>query len=226
MPVRTRVSNAIDLQLLADGVSRPGIDPRVWVSLAIVDAVNVQDGQGVFVDVTLIPSQNEETVRMGIPYAGDGFGSYAPVKEDDEVVVMFPSGDPNEGGVLISRLWSASDPPPSTAVNNPDDTLMQVEKDKNYRMIASGSGNIVATVEDGQVELGGEDSLQPVARKTDKVGDGTIVFAFGPGSGGATLSITYTPGDGGPVQTIPSGSGTLTINEAIQTGSSKVGAVD
>lgn len=225
MTIRTRVSSAIDMQLLSEGVSRPGIDPRVWVSLAIVDAVNVQDGQGVFVDVTLIPSRNEETVRMGAPYAGDGFGSYAPVKEDDEVVVMFPSGDPNEGGILIARLWSASDPPPSEAVDNPNDTLVQVEKDTNYRMIASGSGNIVATVENGQVELGGEDNLSPVARKDDAVNLGTFAATFNTTGAMITLSIT-PPMGGSPVVLSVGTPGPFEVDGNIKEGSSKVGAVD
>lgn len=60
------------------------------------------------------------------------------------------------------------------------------------------------------------------ARQGDAVGNGTIAFNFGAGTGAATLSIVYKPGDGSATQTLATGSGTLTLKELIQAGSSKV----
>lgn len=63
----------------------------------------------------------------------------------------------------------------------------------------------------------------PAARKNDPVGNGTIQFTFGAGTGAATLVVVYTPGDGSAVQTLAAGSGTITLKELIQGGSSIVG---
>lgn len=71
-----------------------------------------------------------------------------------------------------------------------------------------------------RLKLGGNTDA---ARKDDPVTHGTIAFSFDGGSGSATLSITYTPGDGSSVQTVPTGTGTITVHEKILSGSSVVG---
>ncbi|HUK34913.1 MAG TPA: phage baseplate assembly protein V [Vicinamibacterales bacterium] len=192
MPIRSRISSAMDMQLLAEGVSRPGIDTRTWVSLAIVDAVNVVDGEGVYVDVTLIPIGNPETVRMGAPYAGDGFGSYAPVKQNDEVVVMFPDGDPNVGGIIVARLWSASDPPPSEAVNNPDDYTLR---------IADGSNLWLKTSGDGTTKWSGDVDAIESSNRFGSSSDfwGVVWSQHYSGAGDAPIAIPGTATSGGPV---------------------------
>lgn len=68
----------------------------------------------------------------------------------------------------------------------------------------------------------GTSSPKEAARKDDAITHGTILFTFVPGSGAASLSVVYTPGDGSGVQSLPAGSGTLTIHELIGAGSSAV----
>jgi hypothetical protein len=42
--------------MLSKAMTRPGIDPRSWCSLAIVQSVVIDEAAGVFCDVLLMPS--------------------------------------------------------------------------------------------------------------------------------------------------------------------------
>lgn len=88
---------------------------------------------------------------------------------------------------------------------------------------ADGNGRI--HFKSGEVDLG-DGATKGVARKDDGVGNGTIVFTFAAGTGGASLSIVYKPGDGSATQTLASGSGTLTVMEKIVGCSNHIKAVD
>ncbi len=67
----------LDLARLSNAVSRPGIDPRVWVCYGILQSepyIETQQGQqDIFVDVMMMPSMQLETARVGAAYAGNGF---------------------------------------------------------------------------------------------------------------------------------------------------------
>lgn len=156
--LRSRVTTGIDVNRLAAAVSRPGIDPRVWVSYAVCTSepvIETRNGlQDVLVDVLLLPSGQPETARIGALYAGNGFGFYAPLHKDDEVLVCAPSGDPDEGLVVTQRLWSPADPPPDALTDYPDDVTLVVEKDKALRLNVSGGG---------KVYIGANDGTEPVA---------------------------------------------------------------
>jgi hypothetical protein len=141
---RTRVGTGMDTSRLGEAVSRPGIDPRMWKSLAIAVADSMVDpnGAGVFVDVMLMPSEQMATARVGSEYAGSGWGLYAPIYEDDELEVSIPSGHQAEGLIVSKRLWSAADSPPTQAMNEPKDLLLVVQKDSNFRIIMQGGGKL------------------------------------------------------------------------------------
>jgi hypothetical protein len=146
---RTRVGTTPDMVRISSAVQRPGIDPRVWCSLGYARAESVLDAKhGDFVDVTLLPSELEVTCRIPQGYAGKDFGSNkGRIHKDDEVVVLFPDGDPATGGVIVARLWSASDVPPQLAIDNPKDVVEVVEKDTNLRGKVSGSGVVDLSME-------------------------------------------------------------------------------
>jgi hypothetical protein len=101
----------MDMGRLSALASRPGIDPRVWITLAVVKEVGFDADEGIFADVQFMPTGEIETAFLAGDYAGDGFGSFAPVMVDDWVLVAVPGGDPNMGPVIISRFWRASDKP-------------------------------------------------------------------------------------------------------------------
>lgn len=157
-----------DLSRLAAALSIPGIDPRLWVSYAYLTTdpkINLVDGeQDVTADIVLMPSGQEETARIGAIYAGYGFGFYCPLKQFDEVLVVAPSGDPDEGLVITQRLWSPADIPPQEAADHPEDVTLVVEPEKNLRITVKGGGNVVLAVDTGKIYLGSEEGTEPAAK--------------------------------------------------------------
>lgn len=157
---RTRVSPAPDIARIGAALARPGMDPRIWVSLAIIRAVNLDSQHGPFADVVLLPSQLKATARLGAAYAGPGFGLYLPVEVDDEVKVEAPSGDPAEGLVVTERMWSPAAPPPQEAIDHPTDLVLHVESGRTFRISVSGGGKLL---------FGGEDSAEALVLGTTLV---------------------------------------------------------
>ena len=185
-----RASSQIDFAAMGRVLARPGMDPRSWCSLAIVQSVVVDEAEGVFCDVLLMPSKRRETARLGAAYAGSGWGLYAPPMVDDEVLVSAPSGDPALGLVITSRLWSPADVPPADAATHPEDVLLTVRPDKSLRLVVSGGGKVI---------LGTADASRGVARLDDQVNIGTKtvtvqVLVPSPPSGTVTTVITDVGG--------------------------------
>lgn len=208
--LRSRVTRGLDTNRLANALSRPGIDPRVWVSYAVLMSeplVDVRKGkQGVFADVQLLPSGSRDTARVGAIYAGNGWGLYTPLHKDDEVLVCAPSGDPDEGLVIVQRLWSTADPQPEQVAETPDDVTLVVEPDRNLRLTVQGSGNVYVTAAGGKVVLGEETATRGVARIDDATINGSLSIVAVPPVPPSTLAalvFTYTPPGGAPqVQTV------------------------
>jgi len=159
MLTKTRISRTSDIGRMGEAMARPGMDTRIWASLAIITKVKVDPVHGVLADVKLLPSEIEETARVSTLYAGNGFGLYLPVEVDDEVMVVAPSGDPDAGLVVVPRLWSAADPPPADAANKPTDLLLLAKTGATVRVATLGGGNIVLEPRgSGEVLLGAEDA--------------------------------------------------------------------
>jgi hypothetical protein len=159
-----RAASGLDFNMLSKAMTRPGIDPRSWCSLAIVQSVVIDEAAGVFCDVLLMPSKRRETARLGAAYAGSGFGFYAPVKVDDEVLVSAPGGDPAQGLVITQRLWSPADVPPAGLEATPEDVVLVVEADKSLRLTVQGGGDVILAVDTGKVFLGSETGTEAVAK--------------------------------------------------------------
>jgi uncharacterized protein involved in type VI secretion and phage assembly len=161
-----RKSSAIDLGRMSHGLQRPGMDTRVWSSLAYAEGDSVVADDGMFVDVVLLPHGDSLTARVPAEYAGKGFGLYAKIYENDELLIEIPRGDPAEGPVVVRRLWNKRDKPPDEAVANPEDVVLVVQKDKHLRLITSGSGKAyvksadTVTLESPKVRLGAEDATE------------------------------------------------------------------
>lgn len=204
--LRSRVTTSIDMGRLSNAVSRPGIDPRVWVSYAVLTSApyleTVDGEQDIVVDIQLMPTGEEETARVGAIYAGNGFGLYAPLYEGDEVLICAPSGDPDEGMVVMQRLWSPAAVPPQTVYDNPDDVTLVVKEGQNLRLKMLGAGTAYITAEDGKVVLGEETATRGVARLDDTTANGSIsitsVATVPPAPPGVILTLSYTPVDGIP----------------------------
>jgi hypothetical protein len=145
------MSAGINPRRLARALSRPGIDPRTWVTHAIVADVHLDPDYGLLADVTLLPTEDDVTVRVSTLYAGNGFGLYARLAVDDEVLIEFPDGTLEGGGWLVGRSWNAADKP--IAVADDEAVVLVVEKDATVRLEVLGAGNILLKVADGKVQL-------------------------------------------------------------------------
>jgi len=166
---RTRIGTTPDMLRVSAAVERPGIDPRIWISIGYAVGESKLDAEhGDFVEVVLLPSQLELTCRVPQDYAGAQFGSNAGrIHKDDEVLVLIPDGDPAHGGTVIARYWSASDKPPALATSNPKDWVLELEKDLNWRTKLNGAGKAyleaeTTTLQTGKVRLGAEDATEAV----------------------------------------------------------------
>lgn len=195
--LRSKVTKGIDVGRLSNAVSRPGIDPRIWATYGVLTSepyIETFEGeQDIVADVLLLPSMQDETARVGAMYAGNGFGFYCPLHEGDEVLVIAPSGDPDEGLVITQRLFSPAAVPPIEAVTNPEDVTLVVQDGKNLRLHVKGTGNVVIASEQGQVKLGEEAATRGVARLDDTTNGGVLsITAVGVTSPAPTSTITFT----------------------------------
>jgi len=176
--MKTRVGRKMDMSRLSAAVKRPGVDTRCWVSLAVAlgDSIIDEDGGGIFVDVLLVPTEEEYTVRVGSEYAGDGFGFYRRVREGDELLIGIPSGEASEGPVILKRLWSAADPTPVADLNDDgegtiEDLILVVEPARNFRIKLTGGGQLRIGVGNNRfimteelIELGAEGAADKASR--------------------------------------------------------------
>lgn len=141
----------VDIRRLANAVSYPGIDPRIWCSWAVVNQLGFDSKQGIFADVTLVPSGEPETVYIGASYAGGSFGEWEGVSKDDTVLLLFPNGDPNQGGVLVSRTWNGGDLPPAEVQDVLDSTSPTTDR---VTVVRPGSDWRVYTSQGGTIKMG------------------------------------------------------------------------
>jgi hypothetical protein len=163
----------MDTGRLAQAVSRPGIDPRAWVSLAVaLGESKVDPKSGVFVNVQLMPTGEKYTAVVASDYVGPGFGFYTPIHLHDDLIVVIPGGDPRLGVTVVKRLWTAADTPPAEAVLDPAEIMLVVEKDKNLRLKVTGSGKVeidsdaTVTLKAPQVRLGEEAATEQLVLGT------------------------------------------------------------
>ena len=197
-------------QSLAASASYPGVDPRVWLTLATVTEVGYVPLQGVFVDVTYAPLGEKMTAYVGLPYAGDGFGAWYPLEVNDVVLVAVPHGDDGHGPVVVARLWSGSAPPPSpddldwlpnaAALEPPTDVVIRMKPGVAYKLRGSGAdidirvegtGDVVIENRGtGKVKLGLAATAVPIALAP-------LVTAIFTALQSAVAATVIVPGDGG-----------------------------
>ena len=183
-----RARSSVDVGRLSAAASRPGIDPRVWLTLAVVDVIGFDPENGIFADITYQPDGTKETALVGSAYAGDEFGFYCPVAVGDTVLVAVAGGDPGNGPVIVSRMWGGPDKPNAELQSSADpedatqDVVLRVrpgqkfkirtsgandgvdiavEGDGGYNIDVQGTGNITLNVNGGVVQLAGT-TLTPI----------------------------------------------------------------
>ena len=139
----TRACLTPDLQRGGEAFARPGMDTRVWASLAHVTKVKVDPNGGVLADVTLLPCGTAETARVGSSMASQGSGLYLPLEVDDDVLVVAPDGCPDAGLVIVAALWDRATKPPATAASHPTDALIQPPDGRTVRVVTTGGGEVL-----------------------------------------------------------------------------------
>lgn len=149
----------VDAGRLAALASRPGIDSRVWLTLATVVEVGFDPAEGTFVDVKLQPGGEVETCYLGSPYAGDKFGDHCPVEVDDTVLVAVPLGDPGLGPIIVARFNNSGDPP--HADFDSQNRVIRAKPGQNVRIVASAGAKVQIVAESGSVVQLGDDSVVP-----------------------------------------------------------------
>lgn len=157
--VSKRVSS-IDSGMMASAVSRPGIDSRIWLTLAAVEEVGFDEDEGVFIDVQFMPGGERETCFLGSPYSGSSFGDHCPVKEGETVLVAIPEGDPGYGPIIIGRFNDASDPPHSDF--DSQNRVIRAEPGQNVKIVVSDGATLQIHAEGGStIQLGGDTDSNP-----------------------------------------------------------------
>lgn len=176
-----RARSSVDVGRLSAAAARPGIDPRVWLTLAVVDEIGFDPENGIFADITYQPDGTKETALIGAAYAGNEFGFYCPVEIGDTVLVAVAGGDPGNGPVIISRMWGGADKPSadfqstSDAEDATQDMVLRVKPGQKFKLRTSGSNDgvditvegdgdvVIQATGTGKVYLGGTDGAEPIA---------------------------------------------------------------
>jgi len=156
MPRRMR----LDAGKLSALAARPGVDTRVWLTLAVVTELGFDPGEGLFADVRFVPGGEEETAYFGTTYAGNGWGEHSPLAKDDLILVAVPGGDPALGCIIISRWNSKADKPPAEFGDGDEpskDRVLRIEPGQSLRIYVSQGSKVSIVAEDvSTIELGAE----------------------------------------------------------------------
>lgn len=81
------------------------------LSIGRVDEVYLQN-DGVYADVTLIPSDFQVRGKMISIYAGNGYGLYLPLQKDNIVVVGYTDGDASSEVLILGSLHTSKNTSP------------------------------------------------------------------------------------------------------------------
>lgn len=202
---------------------RPGIDTRIWICEAVITELGFDPAEGVFADIRILPEDTPETARVGIPYAGNGFGAWFPLEIDDIVLVAIPMGDSNSGPVIIARIWNASDRPPSDCAGAQveggtaptEDAVIRIKPGHALKLRTSGTGPVSIIAEgsgDVTVQQAGTGNVIIKVESAHKVliGDETATEPIALGQVLSTWMSSLKLWLNTHVHTVPAGPGTST----------------
>lgn len=156
------IKSSIDANRLAAIASRPGIDPRVWLTFGVVQDVAYDAEHGMLADVQYMPEGDIETALVGSCYLGHNYGAWCGLKKGHIVLIAVPLGDPSAGPVIISQIHTGSERPPEDFKNESssdpmDPTInptIRVEDGATLRVIAKNGAKISLEVSsDSEINL-------------------------------------------------------------------------
>lgn len=191
-----------DHATMSQAFSMPGIDPRVWVSYAIVDLpsndegsqtveFDADDGQ-LYVNVTLKPSDTPLRARLGMMAAGAGEAVYFPFVGGEEVLVAIPEGNMRAGAVILCRLNNAYDGFPFDSVGGADPTnnAIAIFRTKTALTIESGASVLVRSASAGaMLQLSSTGNVTLRDTKANVLQMSPDVFGFQSGDGATYMQI-------------------------------------
>lgn len=202
---------SLDFSRFREAVSGPGIDTRCWIAVGRVDddpdAVVWDDVLGWLCDVTpvsgpLAGSTLPIACRVVSGAQGDDMGTYKPPRAGGLVLVVFPSGDPNEDSIVIGQLHNTDDAGAPESVN--DETITESfalethltvapnedldEQWRNVRITAESM--IFGTSNADQSAVRGDDLAQALSDLGDALSQFAAAIAVAPVNlGGAVVAL-------------------------------------
>lgn len=160
--------SGIDLNKFARALSKPGIDPRLWISHGIVgrldDAgkLDSDDGDdpkkfvatdpkaGPLVDVVLTPSGDQIKARLGSgTQKGRETCVLTPIRGGCQVVVGVPDGDLNNYPAIVQRFSFGGDAEQALPSKWDNDSFLVHVGDKPLKLVNGKSGFIVWDADGG-----------------------------------------------------------------------------
>lgn len=118
-----------------------GGDQRIWVGIGIVSKAPTLDPvNGLFATVILQPENIPVTARVACAYSGPEFGVWLPLRKDEQVVVMFPRGDTFDSPIIVGRVPSQDEKPPSEFDNQT--VIIKGKSGENVKVITQGSDQV------------------------------------------------------------------------------------
>lgn len=165
----------MDHATMGQAFSRPGMDPRQWVSYGTVEVRGPDNGNndpvsyppeyGPLVNVVLQPSGISCPCRVLMRFAGDQEGEYSPLQSGDEVLVLIPEGDERAGPCIIGRLSNEIDKWPANVCGQDATknlfaferrrTPMMIETAGGWLVRSAGTGAFISLTQDGHVVISG-----------------------------------------------------------------------
>ena len=182
-----KITRNFDMSRFSEYIKRPGIDPRTWVSLAIVahdytyntntqayefiaDQNDIKkDKYGIYASVILIPGFTKALYPIAPAYAGKFGLIYMPLHPLDTVVVEFPDGALSNG--LITKRRNTG-----TEQINPD----QIDLTNAWIVLESGASvNVILPQGDVNIDANGKIDVKSHNNTITLASDGGGVQAVG-----------------------------------------------
>jgi len=196
-----RLAPQMDQRTMAEAFSYPGIDPRSWVSMAIVETVQAEDenpvefddddGQ-VYVNCVLKPSNIPCRARLGGAFAGPGEGFYSPFVGGEEVLLAIPEGDVKAGAVVLARLNNGYDgfPQGSVAGKDANTNTFTFMRSRPAITIESGASVMLRSASMGaMLQLAGTGNVTLRDGAADVLQISPDVFGYQNGEGTVVMQI-------------------------------------
>jgi hypothetical protein len=173
MSARSRSRSAVDFNRVANGLQKPGIDPRTWLAFARIDedpdATVWDDELGWLCDVTFVggglDGDGPNLARWG------GRGVYRPPVQGALCLVAVVGGDPNDDLVILGMLDDADSAAPASVNGDAIDEAMASRTHIVARPDEDADVEMTRVRVNAELVLGAADADQSYVRGDDYAGE-------------------------------------------------------